>query len=131
MVPDPDHMRHGSDTRLLGRKNDPVHDRVRSGRTCNDLPSVDSDSCNSISGQYNNRLYGAVWLFEQIAIITGLKKDLIDMFDGDLGKVDDILSLAIYSILCTNGYNRMARWMHCYKTSSDCELFSSCITRLF
>ena len=42
-----------------------------------------------------NRLYGDIWLLEQVATKTGMRQDQEKVFDGNREIVDDILTLAM------------------------------------
>jgi transposase len=77
-----------------------------------------------------NRLYGDVWLLEQIAFQTGIRQDLEVVFNGNREVVDDILTLAMFPYLTEFTYNRVARWQRAVSTPSSRELTPTAITRL-
>lgn len=77
-----------------------------------------------------NRFYGDIWLLEKIAETTGIKQDLLCVFDENKEIVNDILTLAMYPYVSTHNYNRVARWQVITKTPSDRSLTSCEITRL-
>ena len=81
-------------------------------------------------GDCKNRLYGDVWLLEQVAITTGIRQDLEAVFNGNREIVDDILTLAIFPYLSKFTYNRVARWQRAAKAPSSRELTPTEITRL-
>ena len=81
-------------------------------------------------GNCQNRLYGDVWLLEQVADKTGIRKDLETVFNGNREIVDDILTLALFPYLTQFTYNRTARWQQVAKTPSSRELTPTEITRL-
>ena len=81
-------------------------------------------------GECRNRLYGDVWLLEQIADFTGVRHDLQVVFDGNHQIVDDILTLAMFPYLTRFTYNRVARWQRVVKTPSGRDLTPAVITRL-
>jgi len=85
-------------------------------------PTYDSDD--------RNRLYGDIWLLEQIAEKTGIKQDMLEVFDGNNEIVDDIFTLAIFPYITKFTYNRVARWQEIAGAPSTRELTSSEITRL-
>ncbi|NCB71103.1 MAG: hypothetical protein EOM45_04840 [Clostridia bacterium] len=67
-----------------------------------------------------NRFYGDIWLLEQVAIKTGLRKDLETVFDGNKEIVDDILTLAMFPYVTGFTYNnRVARWQRIAKSLSN------------
>lgn len=78
----------------------------------------------------SNRLYGDIWLLEQVAGKTGIRQDLGKVFDGNQEVVDDILTLAIFPYITKYSYNRVARWQRVVKAPSDRELTPTYITRL-
>jgi hypothetical protein len=77
-----------------------------------------------------NRLYGDIWLLEQVAKKTGIRQDLEAVFNGNCEIVDDILTLAMFPYLTKFTYNRVARWQRLAKTPSSRELTPTEITRL-
>jgi transposase len=81
-------------------------------------------------GDDQNRLYGDVWLLEQVALKTGIRKDLLTVFDGNIQMVNSLLTLAFFPYLTGHTYNRLARWQRVAKTPSDLELTPTMITRL-
>lgn len=81
-------------------------------------------------GEDVNRLYGDVWLLEQVALKTGIRKDLLTVFEGNVEMVDSIMTLAFFPYLTGYTYNRLARWQRVTKTPSDVELTPTLITRL-
>ena len=82
------------------------------------------------SGECQNRLYGDIWLLEQIAARTGIRKDLEVVFNGNHEIVDDILTLAIFPYITKFTYNRVARWQRTAKSPSSRELTPKSITLL-
>jgi transposase len=77
-----------------------------------------------------NRLYGDIWLLEQVALKTGIRQDLEKVFSGNREIVDDIITLAIFPYLTKYTYNRVARWQRIAKTPSKRELTPTVITRI-
>ena len=84
----------------------------------------------SEEAQYNNRLYGSVWLLEQIAKKEGVYEDLLTVFNNDFSKVLDILSLAIYRIVESRSFNRYNRWQTTHKILSNRNIYSGFVTKL-
>ena len=80
--------------------------------------------------EYHNRLYGDIWLLEQVALKTGIRQDLEAVFNGNIDIVDDIMTLAVFPYLTKYTYNRVARWQRVARTPSSRELTASEITRL-
>jgi hypothetical protein len=81
-------------------------------------------------GKEQNRLYGDIWLLEQIALKTGVRQDLEAVFDGNCEIVDDIITLAIFPFITKFTYNRVARWQDIAAAPSKRELSPVDITRL-
>ena len=81
-------------------------------------------------GECQNRLYGDVWLLEQISLCTGIRQDLEAVFDGNREIVDDILTLAMFPYITKYTYSRVARWQRAVKSPSARELTPKAITLL-
>ncbi len=77
-----------------------------------------------------NRFYGDIWLLEQVAQESGIRKDLELVFDGNKELVDDILTLAMFPYVTGFTYNRVARWQKIAKSPSKRELAPPTITLL-
>ena len=82
------------------------------------------------SGDSHNRLYGDIWLLENVAIKTGIRRDLEIVFKGNREVVDDILTLAMFPYITKYTYNRVARWQRIARAPSARELTPTVITRL-
>lgn len=50
--------------------------------------------CENILDQYNNKLYGSFWLLEEISRQKGVYEDLLEVFQGNIGQVHEVMSLA-------------------------------------
>ena len=81
-------------------------------------------------GDDRNRFYGDIWLLEQIAIKTGIRKDLEIVFAGNCEIVDDIMTLAMFPYLTKFNYSRVARWQKIAAAPSSRELTPKAITLL-
>ena len=79
-------------------------------------------------GEDANRLYGDVWLLEQICEKTGMKADLLSVFEGDKAKVADLLTLAFFPYVTGFSYNRVERWQRICKAPSQRKLTPDAIT---
>jgi len=82
------------------------------------------------TGNDVNRLYGDVWLLEQLAVKLGIRQDLMAVFNENQEMVNDIITLAIFPIITEFSYRRLPRWQRVAKSPSDRELVPSYITRL-
>ena len=83
-----------------------------------------------IESQDENRLYGDIWLLEQIADATGIRQDLMAVFDNDSDKVNAILTLAYFPMSGKGSYSHLEAWQRIAKTPYDEPLNSVFITRL-
>lgn len=102
-----------------------------------DLSEVDKLQSNRNPGrpandveEEQNRFYGDVWLLEQIAKKTGLRNDLVKVFEGNQEMVNDVMTLAMFPYLTGYNYNRVARWQRIAKSPSKNPLTPCDITRL-
>lgn len=84
----------------------------------------------AIESQDENRLYGDIWLLEQIAEITGIRKDLLKVFNNNDETVDAIITLAFFLFSGKGTYNQLSYWQRYTKTPSNRELSSPYITKL-
>lgn len=75
-----------------------------------------------------NRLYGHIWLLEQVAEKTGIRDDLVRVFDGDRRKADIVLTLAMFPYLTKFTFNRLERWQRTDRSPCDIPLTPSFIT---
>jgi len=82
------------------------------------------------TGNDVNRLYGDVWLLEQLAVKLGIRQDLMAVFNENQEMVNDIITLAIFPIITEFSYRRLPRWQRIVKSPSDRDLVPSYITRL-
>lgn len=83
-----------------------------------------------IESQDENRLYGDIWLMEQIAETTGIREDLTKVFDGNKELVNAILTLAYFPMSGRGTYDHLASWMRITKTPYEGDLSSPSITVL-
>lgn len=79
--------------------------------------------------QFNNRLYGDVWLLLQIAFKSGVIEDLNVVFEHNENAVNDILTLAIFPYITQRNFDRCFKWQLYTKTPSQYPLTPSYITR--
>jgi hypothetical protein len=78
----------------------------------------------------SNKLYGDIWLLEQIAGKTGLRKDLEEALGGNREMADAIMTLAMYHITTGSTFNRAAHWQRIERTPCRRPLTSADITHL-
>lgn len=80
--------------------------------------------------RHGDRLYGDIWLLEQIADKLGLRKDLRAVFNGNDEIVDMVLTLAMFPYLSKYSYNRLARWQRIVRAPYDEAFTAPRITKL-
>ena len=83
-----------------------------------------------IESQDENRLYGDIWLLEQIAEATGIRADLLKVFGGNREMTDAIMTLAMYLLCGKDTYHQMASWQRVAKAPYAKPLTSPYITML-
>ena len=95
-----------------------------------DLAGMRKLGRSAYDGEHKNRLYGDIWLLEQIVSKTGIRQDLEIVFSGNREIVDDIITLAIFPYITKFTYNRVARWQGVAAAPSTRVLTPTEITRL-
>ena len=83
-----------------------------------------------LDGDAQNRLYGDIWLLEQIAEKTKIRRDLEVVFDGNKEMVDAVMALAMFPYLTRFSFNRVERWQRNVKSPCDYPLSPKTITKL-
>ena len=66
-----------------------------------------------------NRFYGDIWPLEQVADKTGLRSDLMQVFENNEEVVNSVLTLAYFSVLTGYSYNRVAKWQRIERTGTN------------
>lgn len=82
-----------------------------------------------LDNQSYNKLYGEIWLLENIAKKLGIQDDLMATFK-DADTVNAILTLVYYRICSDDTYNHVVNWQKVTKVPCDYELNEVLITRL-
>lgn len=77
-----------------------------------------------------DRLYGDIWLMEQVAQKLGLLADLETVFGGNREKALDVLSMSMYAYLTQQAYCHMAKWQDIARFPAVHKLTSPAITAL-
>ena len=83
-----------------------------------------------IESQDENRLYGDIWLMEQVADVTGIREDLTKVFNGNRELVNAVLTLAYFPMSGRGTYDHLAAWMRIAKVPYEGNLSSPSITTL-
>ena len=94
------------------------------------LPSERKAGRPSCDDDDSNKLYGDIWLLEQIAGKTGLRKDLEEALGGNREMADAIMTLAMFHITTGNTFNRAAHWQRIERVPYRRPLTSPAITYL-
>lgn len=79
---------------------------------------------------HRDRLYGHIWLLEQLADKLELRDDLVQVFHGNEELTDAVLSLAMYSIVARKSFSHMADTQEDVRFPAAQTLTPSVITRL-
>lgn len=74
-----------------------------------DASASDAKPFENILDQFNNRLYGSFWLLEEISRNKGVYEDLLEVFQGNIGQVHEVMSLAFFPYLSGKCFNRFAK----------------------
>lgn len=82
-----------------------------------------------LNNQSYNKLYGDIWLIDNIADSLGIREDLMTVFK-DKEMVDAILTLVYYRICSDDSYTHIPNWQKITKVPFDYELNDVYITRL-
>ena len=77
-----------------------------------------------------DRQYGATWLLDHVADVTGVREDLTKAFGGNAEMVDDILTMAYFPFIDNLSYSHLAQWQREVKAPSERKLTSTLVTRL-
>lgn len=77
-----------------------------------------------------NGFYGDIWLLESATDKTGLRSDLMRVFENNEEVVNSGLTLAYFSVLTDYSYNRVASQQRIEHTPYTKELTPSAITHL-
>lgn len=93
-----------------------------------DLSNVFTEK-QKLDNQSYNKLYGEIWLLENIAKKLGIQDDLMATFK-DIDTVNSILTLVYYRICSDDSFNHVVSWQKVTKVPCDYELNEVLITRL-
>lgn len=101
---------------------------IKTEETCNIAP-CELNKVFDPQSQYNNRLYGNVWLLIKLAEKLKVIDDLLITFDYNQSIVNDVLTLAIFPYLTGWNFDRLSQWQKYTKTPSENWLTPPYITR--
>lgn len=77
-----------------------------------------------------DRQYGATWFLDKVAEETGVKDDLMKVFDNNLEKVNEILTMAYFPFIDNLSYSQLSRWQKEVKSPTDISLTPKVVTLL-
>ena len=77
-----------------------------------------------------DRQYGTTWFLNNVAEVTGVRKDLLKVFGDNEEMVDDILTMAYFPFIDNLSYNHLSQWQREVKAPSERKLTSTAVTRL-
>ena len=84
----------------------------------------------SHTGDDSSKLYGSVWFLEQVAEKTGLMADLMKVFNSNKIIIDDIMTAAMFPLLCPKSMNHLAQWQTVERLPSSKPMTPCDVTRL-
>jgi transposase len=77
-----------------------------------------------------DRQYGPTWLLDHVAECTGVKEDLLNVFEGNVEKVNEILTLAYFPFIDNISYSQLAHWQREVKAPTEERLTPKAVTLL-
>lgn len=77
-----------------------------------------------------DRQYGATWLLDKVAEETGVKDDLMKVFDNNLEKTNEVLTMAYFPFIDNLSYSQLSRWQKEVKAPTDINLTPKDVTLL-
>ena len=77
-----------------------------------------------------DRQYGATWFLDKVAEATGVKDDLLKVFDNNIEKTNEILTMAYFPFIDNLSYSQLARWQKEVKAPTEISLTPKAVTLL-
>lgn len=77
-----------------------------------------------------DRQYGATWFLDKVAEKTGVKDDLMKVFEGNLEKTNEVLTMAYFPFIDNLSYSHLSRWQREVKAPTDISLTPKTVTLL-
>lgn len=77
-----------------------------------------------------DRQYGATWFLDRVAERTGVRDDLMKVFDGNAEKVNQILTMAYFPFIDNLTYSHLSRWQKEVKAPTDISMTPKAVTML-
>lgn len=77
-----------------------------------------------------DRQYGSTWLLDGVAEATGVKEDLLKVFDGNHELVAHVLTMAYFPFVDNLSYSHLSRWQREVKSPTEISLTPKAVTLL-
>ena len=77
-----------------------------------------------------DRQYGSTWLLDRVAEATGVKEDLLKVFDGNHELVAQVLTMAYFPFVDNLSYSHLSRWQREVKSPTEISLTPKAVTLL-
>ena len=77
-----------------------------------------------------DRQYGSTWLLDKVADATGVRSDLMKVFDNNEEKVNQILTMAYFPFIDSLSYSQLSRWQKEVKAPTDIAMTPKAVTLL-
>ena len=77
-----------------------------------------------------DRQYGSTWLLDGVAEATGVKEDLLKVFDGNHELVAQVLTMAYFPFVDNLSYSHLSRWQREVKSPTEISLTPKAVTLL-
>lgn len=77
-----------------------------------------------------DRQYGATWLLDKVAEETGVKDDLMKVFDNNVEKTNEVLTMAYFPFIDNLSYSQLSRWQKEVKAPTEISLTPKKVTLL-
>lgn len=77
-----------------------------------------------------DRQYGPTWLLGKVADATGVRSDLLKVFDNNEEKVNQILTMAYFPFIDSLSYSQLSRWQKEVKAPTDIAMTPKAVTLL-
>ena len=77
-----------------------------------------------------DRQYGSTWLLDRVAEATGVKEDLLKVFDGNHELVAQMLTMAYFPFVDNLSYSHLSRWQREVKSPTEISLTPKAVTLL-
>ncbi len=77
-----------------------------------------------------DRQYGATWFLDRVAEETGVKDDLMKVFDNNPEKTNEVLTMAYFPFIDNLSYSQLSRWQKEVKAPTEISLTPKKVTLL-